>query len=125
MESVFGLAWNRCSAWRGIRIRGRTIDFKHEFAPLGEREVWYRWAFDEAQALDIYTNTDFPAYFTTRDKAFYAAIHIAESVAQLMARECSLDAGDADDVKQLILRKAAAVKDQWIDEDEAGSTKDG
>jgi len=104
-----------------VKVRGRTIDFRHEFAPLGEREVWYRWAFDDGKALDIYTNTDFPAYFTTRDKAFYAAIHIAESIAQLMARECSLDASEADDVKQLILRKASAVKDQWIDEDESAN----
>ncbi len=35
-----------------------------------------------------------------------------------MAQECGLDAADADDVKQLILRKAAAVKDQWIDEED-------
>jgi len=101
-----------------VKVRGKTISFRHEFAPLGEREVWYRSAFDADKGLDIYSNTDFPAYFVTRDKAFYAAIHIAESVAQLMAQECGLDASDADDVKQLILRKAAAVKDQWVDEEE-------
>ena len=38
-----------------------------------------------------------------------------------MASECSLDASEADDVKQLILRKASAVKDQWIDEDESAN----
>lgn len=36
-----------------------------------------------------------------------------------------MNASEADDVKQLILRKAAAVKDQWIDEDESANADDG
>jgi hypothetical protein len=33
-----------------VKVRGRTIDFRHEFAPLGERQGWYTWAFDDGVA---------------------------------------------------------------------------
>jgi hypothetical protein len=102
-----------------LHVKGRTIDFNHEFAPLGEKESWFRWTLNDEQGLDIYTNTDFPAYFTTRDKAFYATIHIVESIAQLLVRETGAGAEEFEDIRQILLRKAAAVKDQWIEDEDA------
>lgn len=95
------------------------VDFRHQFAPLGEKASRKSWSYDQATGLDIYTNQDFPAYFVTKDKAFYAAIHIAESIAELFVQEAGASSEKMGDIKQLILRKAAAVKDQWIDEEEA------
>lgn len=101
-----------------VKVKGRTIDFRHEFAPLGEREAWYRWTLaEDGGGIDIYTNTEFPAYFTTHDKAFYATIHIVESIAQLLVREADSGAEELEDIKELLLRKAAAVKDQWVEEE--------
>lgn len=100
-----------------VKVKGKTIDFNHDFVPLGEKESWYQWSLDDDRGLDIYTNTEFPAYFTTRDKAFYATIHIVESISQLLVREAGASPEELDDIKQLLLRKAAAVKDQWIEDE--------
>jgi hypothetical protein len=100
-----------------VKVKGKTVDFRHEFAPLGAKASWKNWSYDVASGLDVYTNQDFPAYFVTKDKAFYAAIHIAESIAELFVQEAGASAEEMDDIKQLILRKAAAVKDQWIEEE--------
>jgi len=101
-----------------VRVKGKTISFRHEFRDLGEREAWYRWSLNEGKGLDVYTNTEFPAYFATRDKAFYATLHIVESIAQLLVRETGASAEELEDIRQLLLRKAAAVKDEWVEEDE-------
>lgn len=101
-----------------VRVKGKTVDFDHEFAPLGEKEAWYQWSYTPEGGLYIYTNTEFPAYFTTKDKAFYATLHIAESIAELLIQEAGVSADEFDDIRQMILRKAAAVKDQWIEEEE-------
>ncbi|MHB1341890.1 MAG: ATP-binding protein [Coriobacteriia bacterium] len=100
-----------------VRIKGKTVDFNHEFAPLGEKESWYQWTFSADSGLDVYTNSEFPLYFTTKDKAFYATLHIAEAIAELLIQEAGVSADEFDDIRQMILRKAAAVKDQWIDEE--------
>lgn len=99
-----------------VKIKGKSVDFRHEFAPLGEKESWYRWSTADDGGLDIYTNTEFPAYFTTRDKAFYATMHIVESLSQLLVRETGAGADEQEDIRQLLLRKASAVKDQWVEE---------
>ncbi|MHB8804377.1 MAG: ATP-binding protein [Coriobacteriia bacterium] len=100
-----------------VKVKGKSVDFDHEFAPLGEKEAWYQWSYSAEEGLAIYTNTEFPAYFTTRDKAFYATLHIAESIAELLIQEAGVSADEFDDIRQLIMRKAAAVKDQWIEEE--------
>lgn len=100
-----------------VRVKGKSVDFEHEFAPLGEKEAWYQWSYTQDTGLSIYTNTEFPAYFTTKDKAFYATLHIAESIAELLIQEAGVSADEFDDIRQLIMRKAAAVKDQWIEEE--------
>jgi hypothetical protein len=101
-----------------IKVKGKTIDFNHEFAPLGEREAWYQWSLNDDEGLDIYTNTQFPAYFATRDKAFYATVHIVESIAQLLVREAGAGPEELEDIRQLLLRKSAAVKDQWVEDED-------
>ena len=100
-----------------VKVKGKSVDFDHEFAPLGEKEAWYQWSYSAEEGLAIYTNTEFPAYFTTKDKAFYATLHIAESIAELLIQEAGVAADEFDDIRQLIMRKAAAVKDQWIEEE--------
>jgi len=101
-----------------IKVKGKTIDFSHEFAPLGEREAWYQWSLNDEKGLDIYTNTQFPAYFATRDKAFYATLHIVESIAQLLVHETGAGPQELEDLRQLLLRKSAAVKDQWVEDED-------
>lgn len=102
-----------------VKVKGHSVDFRHEFSPLGEKEAWYKWSFDDESGLDVYTNTDFPAYMTTKDRAFYAVLHIAESIAQLLVEKAGVGGEEFEDIKELILRKAAAVKDQWIEDEDA------
>ena len=60
----------REAAWQSIRIHGKSVNFEHQFAPLGVNESWKRWHFDPAKGLDIYTNIEFPAYLVTRAQVF-------------------------------------------------------
>src|SRR5204863_5606416 len=68
-----------------IRIRGRQFEYTHEFRPLGLHAAWKAYSINEERRLiEIFTNTDFPAYYTTRDVTFYAVLHISESIAEIM-----------------------------------------
>ena len=64
------------------------------------------------EGLEIFTNTDFPAYLVTKDKPFYAVIHIAEAISEVLVQEAQEDAANMDELKGLILRKASELKAQ-------------
>ena len=51
-----------------------------------------------------------------RDKVFYAVIHIAESLAEVMITEAKEDLGNVNDIKELILRKASELRDQFSEQ---------
>ncbi len=95
-----------------IRIKGKNIEFRHSFSPLGVKESWKTYTFETEKGLDIYTNTDFPAYLVTRDKPFYAVIHIAEAISEVLVQAAQEDIANIDELKQLILRKASELKAQ-------------
>ncbi len=96
-----------------IKVKGQTFEFEHEFASLGKDSSWKQYSFDKKQKkIIIYTNTDFPAYLATKDTVFYAVLHIAESISEIMVKEISEEIGNAQDIKETILRIASSLKTQ-------------
>jgi hypothetical protein len=93
-----------------IRIRGKNIEFAHEFSPLGSKSPWKTYAYSGKGVLEIFTNTDFPAYRATDDKVFYAVIHIAEAVSEFFVQIAQEEFANVTEIKQLILREAALLK---------------
>lgn len=101
-----------------IRIKGRQFEYLHEFRPLGLQAAWKAYSInDERRLIEIFTNTDFPAYFTTRDVAFYAVLHIAESIAEIMVSRTGEPREKANEVREIILRHASRIKNQ-VEDDE-------
>jgi len=95
-----------------IRIKGKNIEFNHKFAQLGVEQPWKTYTFDQEKGLEIFTNTDFPAYLVTKDKVFYAVIHIAESISEVLVQAAQEDITNVDELKELILRKSSELKSQ-------------
>lgn len=95
-----------------IKIKGKTITFDHDFAPLGVEAGWKTWNYSAEKGLEIFSNTDFPAYFSTKDKAFYAVIHIAEAISEFFIKVAEEDTINTSNLKEEILRKAAQLKEQ-------------
>jgi len=93
-----------------IRIKGKNIEFQHTFAPLGSMGLWKTYTYDSKKGLEIFTNTDFPAYSATSDKVFYAVIHIAEAISEFFVQAAQEELANASELKQLILRKASKLK---------------
>lgn len=93
-----------------VRIKGKNVTFEHQFAHLGEDENWKKWTYQAGKIVEIFTNTDFPAFHATKDRVFYAVIHIAESISELLVREAEEDPSNIDEIKELILRKSAQIK---------------
>lgn len=101
-----------------IRIKGKQFEYVHEFRALGLQAPWKAYSVnDERRLIEIFTNTDFPAYFTTRDVAFYAVLHIAESIAEIMVSRSGEPKDKANEVREIILRHASRIKNQ-VEDDE-------
>ncbi len=94
---------------RVIRIKGKNVEFKHQFAQLGAEESWKRWNYHPGKEIEIFTNTDFPAFEATRDKVFYAVMSIAESISEVLVKEAEEDLSNINEVKEIILRKSAEL----------------
>jgi len=92
-----------------IKIKGKNIEFRHQFAQLGADESWKRWDYHTGKAIEIFTNTDFPAFGATKDRVFYAVICIAESISEVLVKEAEEDLANINEVKELILRKSAEL----------------
>lgn len=93
-----------------VRIKGKNVRFEHHYSQLGEEEGWKRWQYTPGKLIEIYTNTDFPAFHATRDRVFYAVVHIAEAIAEVLVKEAEEDAANIDEIKELLLRKASSVR---------------
>jgi hypothetical protein len=93
-----------------VRIRGKNVKFEHKFAGLGPDSSWKMWKFEQGKDLEIFTNTDFPAFHATTDQTFYAVMNIAEAIAEVLVQQAEEDSANIDEVKELILRKAAQLK---------------
>ena len=101
-----------------VRIKGRQFEYVHEFRTLGLQAPWKAHSInDERRLIEIYTNTDFPAYYTTRDVPFYAVIHIAESIAEIMVSRNGEPKEKANEVREAILRHASRIRNQIEDQE--------
>ena len=96
-----------------IRIKGKTFEFEHKFVSLGQDSAWKDYEFnEEKKKLVIFTNTDFPAYLATKDTTFYAVLHIAESISEVMVKEVGEEIGNMQEIKETILKAASTFKMQ-------------
>lgn len=96
-----------------IKVKGKTFEFEHIFSSLGQESSWKQYDFDKKLSkLIIYTNIDFPAYLTTKDTVFYAVLHIAESISEVMVKEVGEEISNIQDIKETILRVASNLKAQ-------------
>jgi len=99
-----------------IKVKGKTFEFEHLFYSLGYESAWKSYEFDKkSKKIIIYTNTDFPAYLATKDPVFYAVIHIAEAISEIMIYEVGGELSDIQDIKETILRLSAKLKSQYED----------
>ncbi len=92
-----------------IEIRGKRFRFTHEFKPLGASASWKDYSLDAEKGLEIFTNTEFPAFSATNDKSYYAAYHVAEAIAEVLISEAKEPLQNVDPLKQLILRRASEL----------------
>lgn len=96
-----------------IKIKGTKFEFEHEFASLGQESSWKAYEFDKKRhKLNIYTNIDFPAFTATKDTTFYAVVHIAETISEVMVNEVGEEISNIQDIKETILRIASCLKTQ-------------
>ncbi len=96
-----------------IKVKGKKFEFDHEFSSLGQDSAWKQYEFDkEKRKIVVYTNIDFPAFSTTKDTAFYAVLHIAESIAEIMVTEVGEEIGNLQEIKEIILKTASILKNQ-------------
>lgn len=95
-----------------IEVRGKKFRFTHQFRPLGADAEWKEYRLDPELGLEIFTNTDFPAFLVTGDRSYYAAYHVAESIAEVLVNESKEPAANVGALKQVILRSAALLMSQ-------------
>jgi len=95
-----------------IEVRGRKFKFTHEYRPLGTNAEWKDYRLDPDLGLEIFTNTDFPAFLVTNDRSYYAAYHVAESIAEVLVAASKEPASNIGPLKQVILRRAASLMSQ-------------
>ncbi len=99
-----------------IVIKGKRFEYSHFYTHLNTDKIWKDYNVDKKKGIEIFTNIDFPAFAATKDKVFYAVIHIAESLAEILITENNESFERIDEIKQLILRKASQLVAQ-IQED--------
>jgi len=96
-----------------IKIKGKKFEFEHKFISLGINSSWKDYDFNKKKKkLVIYTNTDFPSYSATKDCVFYAVIHIAEAISEIMVEEAGEGINNGQEIKEIILRNASKLKMQ-------------
>ena len=76
---------------------------------MGLRRVGKDGTIIPVKEIEIFTNTDFPAFEATKDKVFYAVMSIAESISEVLVKEAEEDLSNINEVKELILRKSAEL----------------
>lgn len=97
-----------------INIFGKRYIIKHDFASLGIEKGWKDVYHKEGDpTIEIYTNQDFPAYATTSDLPFYAALHISEALGEIIASSNEENLDKANEYKEKILRDAAQIMDEF------------
>ncbi len=92
-----------------IKIAGKRYKFKHTFMDLGDRETLRLVNFDTEKGLEVYTNTGFPAFTSTRDFIFYGTWNVAEALAECMAKEKNEPKERVFELRNIILRETAQI----------------
>ena len=100
---------------RSITIGGKKFTFTHKYETLGEKANWKEYSITPEKVIDISTNIDFPAFSATTDQAYYAAYHIAETLAEVMVKDANEDSSNIGQLKESILRYASKLKTQISD----------
>jgi len=95
-----------------LEVRGKKFKFTHDYKPLGTNASWKEYNVDVSKGIEIFTNTEFPAFIATNDKPYYAAYHVAESLSEVLVKEAGEPLENVNDLKQLILRKASDLLTQ-------------
>lgn len=99
-----------------ITIRGKRFDFNIDFAHLGNKESWKKWSSDK-KSIEIFINTDFPAWWTTRDTPFYVVMLVGEALAEIICKEAGeYNPEKIQEIKEEILRKSSELKNEFEDE---------
>lgn len=98
-----------------INILGKNYTIKHVYAHIGEEKGWKDVYHKQGEPIEVYTNQDFPAYATTSDIPFYAAIHIAEAIGEIIAKANNEGLDKSMEYREKILRKAANMIDEFSD----------
>lgn len=96
-----------------INILGKNYTIKHIYAHIGEEKGWKDVYHKQGEPIEVYTNQDFPAYATTSDIPFYAAIHIAEAIGEIVAKTYSEGLDKSLEYREKILRNAANMIDEF------------
>jgi hypothetical protein len=96
-----------------ITILGKNYTIKHAYAHIGEEKGWKDVYHKLNEPIEVYTNQDFPAYATTSDIPFYAAIHIAEAIGEIIAKANDEGLDKSMEYREKILRKAASMIDEF------------
>ncbi len=96
-----------------IKIKGQKFEFEHRFASLGIDSSWKDYEFNkDKKTIIIFTNTDFPAYGSTKDRIFYAVLHIAEAISEIMVSEVGEEISKIQEIKEIILKSTCILKEQ-------------
>lgn len=91
-----------------ITIGGKRYTVNHDFGSFGIDVGWKTYSYlREKGTIEVFTNQDFPAYTATTDVPFYAAIHIAEAIAEIVVKVNNYDAIKINEIKEKLLRGAA------------------
>jgi hypothetical protein len=91
-----------------ITVKGKQFDYTHEVKNLGKDGPIYHSYFDKKKRkLEIFSNSAFPAFVITEDKAFFAFNHIVESVSNVMVTEANANWSEYEEIRRILLREAS------------------
>ncbi len=97
-----------------IMIRGKRYIVNHDFAKLGVEAGWKSYSYlEDRGTIEVFTNQDFPAYAVTNDIPFYAAIHVAESIAEIVGKINKFDSEKLAELKERVIRGASEIMEEF------------
>ncbi len=92
-----------------LTINGKKFKFSHDFKSLGDPNLLKDKILSEEKGIEVFTNTDFPAFPATRDPLFYATYNIAEAIAEVMVEEKNEPLGNVFKLRNLILKQTGNI----------------
>ena len=92
-----------------LTIAGKKFKFSHDFRALGDINLLKDKILSEENGIEVFTNTDFPAFPSTKDPLFYATYNIAEAIAEVMVEEKNEPLGNVFKLRNLILKQTGSI----------------